>query len=50
MTIGRRLARAEQSARVRMARDELRHLRELAHSINGLETEIADLVDQVGRS
>ena len=45
--IGRRLARAEQTTRIRIARDELRHLRELTSSIDALETEIADLVDQV---
>ena len=45
--VARRLAHAEQTARVRVARDELRHMRELTHTINGLETEIADLVDQV---
>ena len=43
--IGRRLARAEQTARVRIARDELRHLRELSHTINALEAEIAGLVE-----
>ena len=43
-TIGRRLARAEQTARVRIARDELRHLRELSQSIDALEEQIADLV------
>src|ERR671932_973707 len=43
-TIGRRLARAEQTARVRIARDELRHLRELSQTIDGLETQIAELV------
>src|SRR3954447_11983314 len=36
--IGRRLARAEQTARVRIARDELRRLRELTAATNGLET------------
>ena len=46
-TIGRRLARAEQTTRVRVARDELRHLRELTNSINALQTDIADLVDEV---
>ena len=45
--IARRLARAEQTARVRIARDELRHMRELSATINALETEIAELVDQV---
>jgi transposase len=37
--IGRRLARAEQSARVRIARDELRRLRELTQTIKCLEAE-----------
>jgi transposase len=46
-TIGRRLARAEQTARVRIARDELRRLRELTVAVDALEAEIADLVDQV---
>jgi transposase len=45
--IGRRLARAEQTARVRIARDELRRLRELTVAVDALETEIADLVTQV---
>ena len=45
--IARRLARAEQTTRVRIARDELRHLRELTGSINALETEIAELVSDV---
>ena len=45
--VARRLGHAEQTARVRVAREELRHMRELTHTINGLETEIADLVDQV---
>jgi transposase len=45
--IARRLARAEQTIRVRIARDELRRLRELTHAINLLEAEIADLVAQV---
>jgi transposase len=45
--IGRRLARAEQTARVRIARDELRHMRELSHTIDALESEIAELVAQV---
>src|SRR3954449_11001526 len=42
--VGRRLARAEQTARVRIARDELGHLRELSRTIDGLETETAELV------
>jgi transposase len=45
--IARRLARAERSMRVRIARDELRRLRELTETINALEVEIADLVGQV---
>jgi len=45
--IGRRLARAEQTMRVRIARDELRRLRELSASIRALETEIAEMVAQV---
>src|SRR5215216_2064740 len=45
--IARRLARAEQTMRVRIARDELRRLRELTQAINALETEIAALVAQV---
>ena len=45
--IARRLSRAEQTMRVRIARDELRRLRELTHAINALEAEIADLVAQV---
>jgi transposase len=45
--IGRRLARAEQTARVRIARDELRQIRELTTSIKQLEAEIAELVEQV---
>jgi transposase len=44
--IARRLARAEQTARVRIARDELRRLRELTLAATELEAEIADLVDQ----
>ncbi len=43
----RRLARAEQTARVRIARDELRQMRELSRNIDALETEIAGLVAQV---
>ena len=40
------LARAEQTARIRIARDELRLLRELSNTIDQLETEIAELVAQ----
>ncbi len=42
--IVRRLARAEQTMRVRIARDELRRLRELTQAIKALEVEIAQLV------
>ncbi len=45
--IARRLARAEQTMRVRIARDELRRIRELSHTIKALETEIAQLVAQI---
>jgi transposase len=45
--IARRLARAEQTARVRIARDELRHMRELSHTIDALEAQIAELVAEV---
>ena len=45
--ISRRLARAEQTMRVRIARDELRRLRELTQAIKALEAEIADLVAQL---
>ena len=45
--IARRLARAEQTMRIRIARDELRRLRELTHTIKALEAEIAALVAQV---
>lgn len=42
--VGRRLASAEQSARVRIARDELRRIRELTRAIAALEAELAPLV------
>lgn len=45
--IARRLARAQQTMRVRIARDELRRLRELTNTINALEREITDLVGQI---
>jgi transposase len=45
--IARRLARAEQTMRVRIARDELRRIRELSQTIKALEAEIADLVAQI---
>jgi transposase len=45
--ITRRLARAEQTMRVRIARDELRRLRELTNTIKSLEHEITQLVGQI---
>jgi transposase len=39
-----RLARAEQTARVRIARDELRRIRELTRTIDELQSELAPLV------
>ena len=42
-----RLARREQDARTRIARDELRRIREQTRTINALEKEIAELVAQV---
>jgi transposase len=45
--IARRLARCEQTARVRIARDELHQMRELSRTIDALEQEIAGLVAQV---
>jgi transposase len=45
--VARRLARAEQTMRVRIARDELRRIRELSHTITALEAEIAQLVAQI---
>ncbi len=42
--VARRLARAEQTMRVRIARDELRRIRELSQTIKALEREIASLV------
>ena len=45
--ISRRLARAQQTARVRIARDELRRLRELTAAADALEGELAQLVAQV---
>jgi transposase len=44
--VARRLARAEQTMRVRIARDELRRIRELSHTIKALEAEIAPLIAQ----
>src|SRR3954470_3420410 len=45
--VARRLARTEQTMRVRIARDELRRVRELSQTIKALEAEIAGLVAQV---
>ena len=45
--IARRLARAQQTTRVRIARDELRRLRELTQTIKALEAEITALVAQI---
>src|SRR4051812_40252755 len=45
--ISRRLARAQQTMRVRIARDELRRLRELTQTITGLERELTELVGQL---
>src|SRR3954470_2191489 len=45
--IARRLARAEQRLRVRIARDELRRLRELTETIRALAREITQLVEQI---
>jgi transposase len=45
--IARRLARAEQTMRVRIARDELRRLRELTTTIKALEAEITELVTAI---
>jgi transposase len=41
------LARTEQTMRVRIARDELRRIRELTQTIKALEAEIAGLVAQI---
>ena len=45
--IGGRLARADQTTRVRIARDMLRRLRELTATINQLERDITELVEQI---
>ena len=45
--VARRLARAQQTMRVRIARDELRRIRELSQTIKALEREIAALVGEV---
>jgi hypothetical protein len=48
--LGGRLARAEQTARVRVARDELRRVRERTRSIDALQRELAALVAGLRRS
>jgi transposase len=45
--VARRLSRAEQTARVRIARDELRRIRELTRSTAALEAELAPLIAQL---
>jgi len=45
--VGGRLARAEQTTRVRIARDELRRIRELTRAIDALERELAPLVAEL---
>jgi transposase len=45
--ISRRLTRSEQTARVRIARDELRRIKDLSHAVDALESEIAALVSEV---
>ena len=48
--VGRRLASAEQFGAVRIARDELRRIRELTRVIAALEAELSPLVAPVGVS
>ncbi|MGZ6723590.1 MAG: IS110 family RNA-guided transposase [Solirubrobacteraceae bacterium] len=45
--VARRLARTEQTMRVRIARDELRRICELTQTIKTLEAEITELVAQI---
>jgi transposase len=45
--VTRRLARAERNARVTVARDEIRRIRDLTGTINELHQELAQLVHQV---
>jgi transposase len=45
--VGGRLARADQTTRVRIARDELRRIRELTRAIDALERELAPLVAEL---
>jgi transposase len=45
--VARRLGRCDQNARVRIARDELRRIRDLTRAITELERELATLVSQL---
>jgi transposase len=45
--VGARLTRAEQVAQVRIARDELRRIRELTRAVDALERELAGLVAEL---
>jgi len=45
--IARRLSRAEQTMRVRIARDDLRRLRELTETVKALAREITQLIEQI---
>src|SRR3954468_12502249 len=45
--VARRLARSEQTMRVRIARDQLRRIRELSAALKTLEAEIAQLVAHI---
>src|SRR5215208_5771483 len=45
--VARRLARAEQTMRVRIARDELRRIGELSQTLKALQAEIAQLVAEI---
>ena len=45
--LARRLSRAEQNTRVRIARDELRRIRELTRSIDELECELGAVVAEL---
>jgi transposase len=47
--VGGRLVRTEQTARVRIARDELRRIRELTRSIDALQSELASLVAAIAQ-
>jgi transposase len=47
--VARRLARAEQTMRVRIARDELRRIREFSQAVKALEAEIAQLEAEIAQ-